>query len=180
LKFSGELTRACAASASFSTQVCSIWSTKTLSASVNSVPKRSLRVSMISESLANCGSCPPLPSPAIERYAALADDDARERFRAALTAFARVYAFLAQIVPFSDADLEQLYTYSRFLALRLPREQTAALDLSDDVVLTHLRTELIGEHDLSLTEGGGLIGGFTVCAYSRMASSAPSSPHPAM
>ena len=99
--------------------------------------------------------------PAIERYAALDDDDQREAFRAALTAFVRIYAFLAQIVPFADADLEQLYTYSRFLALRLPREQSAALDLSDDVVLTHLRTELIGEDDLSLTQGGGVIGGFT-------------------
>ncbi|MGH2944666.1 MAG: type I restriction endonuclease subunit R [Solirubrobacteraceae bacterium] len=102
-----------------------------------------------------------LLDPAVERYAALADDDAREAFRAALTAFVRVYAFLAQIVPFADAELERLYTYSRFLALRLPREQPAGLDLSDDVVLTHLRTELIGEHDLSLTQGGGIIPGFT-------------------
>jgi type I restriction enzyme R subunit len=73
----------------------------------------------------------------------------------------RVYAFLAQVVPFADVDLEQIYTYSRFLALRLPREPDGALDLSDDVVLTHLRTELIGEHDLSLTEGGGVVAGFT-------------------
>jgi type I restriction enzyme R subunit len=99
--------------------------------------------------------------PALERYALLEDDDRREAFRAALTAFVRVYAFLAQIVPFADAELEQLYTYSRFLALRLPREQSAALDLSDDVVLTHLRTELIGEHDLSLADGGGVVPGFT-------------------
>jgi type I restriction enzyme R subunit len=102
-----------------------------------------------------------LLDPAIERYAALADDDAREELRAALTAFVRVYAFLAQIIPFADAELEQLYTYGRFLALRLPRQRSAALDLSDDVVLTHLRTELTGEHDLSLTEGGGIVPGFT-------------------
>ncbi len=99
--------------------------------------------------------------PAIERYTGLDDDDTREAFRGALTAFVRAYAFLAQIVPFGDEDLERLYTYSRFLALRLPREQPAGLDLSDDVVLTHLRTELIGEHDLSLTDGGGIIPGFT-------------------
>jgi type I restriction enzyme R subunit len=99
--------------------------------------------------------------PAIERYVALPDDDAREAFREALTAFVRAYAFIAQIVPFADAALEQLYTYSRFLVLRLPREQPAGLDLSDDVVLTHLRTELSGEHDLSLTEGGGILDGFT-------------------
>ena len=102
-----------------------------------------------------------LLDPAVQRYAALSDEEAREAFRGAVTAFVRVYAFLAQIVPFADAELEQLYTYSRFLALRLPREQPAGLDLSDDVILTHLRTELTGEHDLSLTEGGGIIPGFT-------------------
>ena len=99
--------------------------------------------------------------PAVERYGALPDDDTREAFRAALTAYVRLYAFLAQIVPFTDVELEQLYTYSRFLALRLPRDQSPALDLSGDVVLTHLRTELTGEHDLSLAEGGGVISGFT-------------------
>lgn len=102
-----------------------------------------------------------LLDPAIERYAGLENDERGEAFRAALTAYVRVYAFLAQIVPFADAELEQLYTFSRFLALRLPREHRAALDLSDDVVLTHLRTELIGEHDLSLAEGGGIVPGFT-------------------
>ena len=102
-----------------------------------------------------------LLDPAIEGYAGLSDQAAREEFRGALTAYVRLYAFLAQIVPFSDVELEQLYTYGRFLALRLPREHAVGLDLSDDVVLTHLRTELIGEHDLALTEGGGIIPGFT-------------------
>ena len=67
-----------------------------------------------------------LLDPAVERYSALQDDDQREAFRAALTAFVRLYAFLAQVVPFTDTDLEQLYIYGRFLALRLPREQDAA------------------------------------------------------
>ncbi|MEA2128015.1 MAG: type restriction enzyme subunit, partial [Solirubrobacteraceae bacterium] len=102
-----------------------------------------------------------LLDPAVERYGGLPDDNAREAFRAALTAYVRLYAFLAQIVPFADAELEQLYTDSRFLALRLPRDESPAVDLSDDVVLTHLRTELTGEHDLSLAEGGGVISGFT-------------------
>jgi len=96
--------------------------------------------------------------PALRRFEALpGDDDSREEFRAALTAFVRMYAFLAQIVPWADVALEKLYTYARFLELRLPSAREGKLDLSDEVELTHLRTQLTGEHDLSLTEGGEVV-----------------------
>jgi len=99
--------------------------------------------------------------PALRRLEALADrddgDDRQEEFRAALTAFVRMYAFLAQIVPWADVVLEKLYTFARFLELRLPRAREGKLDLSDEVELTHLRTQLTGEHDLSLTEGGEVV-----------------------
>jgi len=96
--------------------------------------------------------------PALRRFEALPDDDdSPEEFRAALTAFVRMYAFLAQIVPWADVALEKLYTFARFLELRLPRAREGKLDLSDEVELTHLRTQLTGEHDLSLTEGGEVV-----------------------
>jgi type I restriction enzyme R subunit len=89
------------------------------------------------------------------------DSDQREEFRSALTRFLRVYAFLAQIVPYGDPELEKLYLYGRFLSLRLPREAERGLDLSDDVVLTHLRTQFKSDRDLSLGEGDGKLPGFT-------------------
>jgi type I restriction enzyme R subunit len=88
------------------------------------------------------------------------DEDKREEFRHALESFVRMYAFLAQVVPFGDEDLEKLYLYGRFLALRLPTEESRGLDLSEDVELTHLRTELQGEFDLSLDEGSETLPGF--------------------
>ncbi|MDE3111726.1 MAG: type I restriction endonuclease subunit R [Chloroflexota bacterium] len=94
-----------------------------------------------------------------ERFKALSKDD-RDEFRSALQAYCRLYTFLGQIVPFADKDLEKLYLYGKFLLTRLEREAAGALDLGKDVVLTHLRTELKGTHDLSLQKGQVELPGF--------------------
>ncbi len=78
---------------------------------------------------------------AVGRFLELDPDD-REDFRTALRDYVRLYAFLAQIVPFKSIDMEQLYLYGRILLARLPRSETDELpDLSDAAVLTHLRVE---------------------------------------
>jgi type I restriction enzyme R subunit len=89
-----------------------------------------------------------------EDYAA--DDGAiAEEFRDALKSFVRTYAFLAQVVPYHDADLEKLYLFGKVLLPRLPAKKEGALDLGEEVELTHLRTEATGTHDLNLGEGDG-------------------------
>lgn len=98
--------------------------------------------------------------PARRRFLDL-DADHQEEFRAALTRFLRIYAFLAQVVPYGDVDLEKLYLYGRFLALRLPKKEERGLDVSERVVLTHLRTQYKGERNLSLAQGDGKLPGFT-------------------
>ncbi|MDP3712154.1 MAG: DEAD/DEAH box helicase family protein [Mycobacteriales bacterium] len=92
--------------------------------------------------------------PARDRYQALDPAD-REEFRAALRDYVRMYAFLAQVLPFTDTQLESLYLYGRFLLPRLPREHDGAVDLGDDVVLAALRTETTGTFDVSLGAGDG-------------------------
>lgn len=92
--------------------------------------------------------------PARDRYQALDQPD-REEFRAALRDYVRMYAFLAQVLPFTDTQLESLYLYGRFLLPRLPREHDGAVDLGDDVVLAALRTETTGTFDVSLGAGDG-------------------------
>ena len=91
------------------------------------------------------------------RFQALAeeDDDAAEEFRDALKSFVRTYAFLAQVVPYSDEDLEKLYLFGKVLLPRLPAKKEPALDLGDEEELTHLRTETTGTHDLNLGAGEG-------------------------
>lgn len=92
--------------------------------------------------------------PAVDRYELLNDDD-QELFRTAVRDFVRIYAFLAQIMPFTDPDLERLYYYGKFLLTRLPAADTGgAIALDGSVILTHLRTELIADQeDISIHDG---------------------------
>jgi type I restriction enzyme R subunit len=92
--------------------------------------------------------------PARDRCQELEPGD-REEFRSALRDYVRMYAFLAQVLPFTDTRLEALYLYGRFLLPRLPREHDGAVDLGDDVVLAALRTETTGTFDVSLGAGEG-------------------------
>ncbi|MER7459895.1 type I restriction endonuclease [Micromonospora sp. NPDC126480] len=108
------------------------------------------------------GSLYRFTEPAVQRFKAMADEDpeAADGFRAALRDYTRMYAFLSQIVPYQDPDLERLYLYGRALLNRLPRRQDPSVDIGE-VQLTHLRVSKTGEHDASLTpEGEQMLPGF--------------------
>lgn len=89
--------------------------------------------------------------PARDRYVALheEDPDSAEEFRSALRSFTRAYAFLAQVIPFHDAELERLHLYGKALLLRLPRTHDAGVDIGS-VELSHLRIVKTGSDDVSL------------------------------
>jgi type I restriction enzyme R subunit len=88
---------------------------------------------------------------AVSRFNELDDPD-QEEFRSNLIAFKNLYAFLAQIIPFSDSDLEKLYTYLRFLHTKLPRRgEQFKLNLEDDVELKYYRLQKISEGSIQLT-----------------------------
>ncbi len=57
--------------------------------------------------------------PAVDRYKDAAEDD-RKEFRSLLNDYVRLYAFLSQILTFTDADLEKLYVFGRLLLRKLP------------------------------------------------------------
>ena len=100
--------------------------------------------------------------PAVQRFNALAADDpeAADGFRSALRDYTRMYAFLSQVVPYHDEELERLYLYGRALLNRLPRRQDPSVDIGE-VQLTHLRVSKTGEHDASLNpEGEQMLPGF--------------------
>jgi type I restriction enzyme R subunit len=96
---------------------------------------------------------------AVVRYDAIEDSEAREDFRTALRDFVRLYAFLGQVVPFNSAELEELYYYGRILITRLPKDDAdegGDIDLGSAAILTHIRTELEAEQNVSLAEGDGV------------------------
>jgi type I restriction enzyme R subunit len=61
-------------------------------------------------------------APMIERFGALSREEQHD-FRGQLTDYARLYAFLAQVLTFADADLEKLYLFARHLRRLLPADR---------------------------------------------------------
>jgi type I restriction enzyme, R subunit len=65
-----------------------------------------------------------------------------------------LYGFLSQVIPYQDSDLEQLYTYLRFLLTKLPKqEQGDGAHIEDDVELQYYRLQKISEGQIDLTRG---------------------------
>jgi len=96
--------------------------------------------------------------PAVVRYRALEAPE-REEFKARLESFLRLYAFLSQVIAFQDPDLERLYAYGRFLALKLPHRDGADVDLGLDVRLEYYRLSKTGEQTIALAgEAAALTG----------------------
>jgi type I restriction enzyme R subunit len=91
---------------------------------------------------------------AVERWNLL-DDEAKVDFKSLCRNYVAAYSFLAQIVPFKDSELEELYYYTKMLERRLLLANGGGtVDIDDSVVLTHLRTQIIAQNeDLSLAHG---------------------------
>jgi type I restriction enzyme R subunit len=59
---------------------------------------------------------------AVERFKQRPEEN-REEAKALLVNFRNLYGFLSQVIPYQDSDLEQLYTYLRFLLTKLPKRE---------------------------------------------------------
>ena len=92
---------------------------------------------------------------AVDRWNKIDDEAAQEDFRSALRDFVRAYAFLGQILPLPNTELEELYYYSKYLFTRLPgASEGGAVDVDSSVVLTHIRTDLLQqEASISISPG---------------------------
>lgn len=93
--------------------------------------------------------------PAVERFKAL-EESQQVQFRDTLTSYLRAYSFLAQVMSWTDADLEKLFVYGKALQTKLPPagDDIALPMIDESIVLTHLRNTVIAEEeDVSLGEG---------------------------
>jgi type I restriction enzyme R subunit len=69
-------------------------------------------------------------------------------------AFRNLYAFLSQVIPYQDSDLERLYVFLRHLSAKLPRRRSGpAYQFDDEVKLEYYRLQKISEGSISLQEG---------------------------
>lgn len=78
------------------------------------------------------------------------EEDA-ELWRGKITAYKNLYAFLSQIIPYQDSDLEKLFVYLRYLSNKLPKQNNgAAYNFDDSVRLEYYRLQKISEGSISL------------------------------
>lgn len=86
--------------------------------------------------------------PAIDRYKS-AEKEKQEEFKKQLTAFIRAYAFLSQVMPFSDPDLEKLYVFGRLLRNALPKSPVERFELNDEIALQYYKLQKIQEGSIT-------------------------------
>jgi type I restriction enzyme R subunit len=93
--------------------------------------------------------------PAAQGYSEL-EEETQEVFRKTLIAFKNLYAFLAQIIPFQDSDLEKLYSFIRFLLPKLPKRDLGPMYVFDEeVALKYYRLQKISDGSIALESGEG-------------------------
>ncbi len=91
--------------------------------------------------------------PAVDRFKALDDDD-RQFFRDRLRAYVNLYAFLSQIMPWTDPEQEKRYSFGRFLLPHLPTgRDPAVIHPEDDVALRYYRLERVSAGAIDLGDG---------------------------
>jgi len=93
--------------------------------------------------------------PAVNRFNKLEDPE-REEYRKSLVAYRSLYSFMSQIIPFQDTDLEKLYSYIRFLLMKLPKDSRGPIyDFDEEVALKYYRLQKISEGAIQLEKGAG-------------------------
>ena len=92
---------------------------------------------------------------AVERFKERPEEE-REEVKTLLVNFRNMYGFLSQVIPYQDSDLEQLYTYVRFLLTKLPKRETGpGYHLEDEIELQYYRLQKISEGQIDLSTGDG-------------------------
>ena len=82
------------------------------------------------------------------------EEEKREEFRGQLKAYRNLYAFLSQIIPYQDSDLERLYAFARNLLAKLPPPSDGqAFVLDDEVALRFFRLQQMSEGSIDLSQG---------------------------
>src|SRR5205814_481826 len=92
--------------------------------------------------------------PAVDRFKVIADEEKQQEFREKLSGYINVYAFLSQIIPYLDPELEMIYSYGRFLLPHLPQDRdTSIVKVGNDVELQYYRLERVFSGAIEVQEG---------------------------
>ena len=96
-------------------------------------------------------------TPVVERFEALSEDEKHD-FRDQLTDYARLYAFLAQVLTFADADREKLYVFARHLRRLLPADRAELpREVQQNIDMESYRIQQTGSGKIALERRPGVL-----------------------
>ncbi len=91
--------------------------------------------------------------PAVDRFKAIEEDDAKDEFKKSLRTWLNLYSFLAQVMPFKESEFEKFYAYGKLLQTKLPKNDISEqLKLIDEIALEYYRLQKIKDGSIDLTK----------------------------
>lgn len=82
----------------------------------------------------------------------------KEEFKNLLQSYIRLYAFLSQVIPFTDANFEKLYAFGRMLMIKLPIiEGVLPTEIMEQVDMDSFRIQLISDKGIKIEENIGVL-----------------------
>ncbi len=105
---------------------------------------------------------------AVDRFKGL-DEEHQDEFKKGLRTWTNLYAFLSQIMPFTDIDSEKFYAYAKLLQTRLPkRDLSEVIQLDSEIALEYYRLQKINEGAIRLEKNkDGELSGVTEAGLKR-------------
>jgi type I restriction enzyme R subunit len=96
-------------------------------------------------------------APLVARAMELRESE-RKNLRGKLIDFVRLYSFLAQILPFTDSNLEKLYVFSRLLFRYIPKDpRVLPQEIKDQIDMESYRVHLTSAGSIGLDRGAGIV-----------------------
>src|SRR5690606_25515933 len=96
-------------------------------------------------------------TPLVDRFRELSKEE-RADFRGLLTDYVRLYAFLAQVLTFKDADLEKLYVFARYLRRLLPGDRdTLPREVQQNIDMESYRIQQTSSGRIRLERNAGVL-----------------------
>ncbi|MDD2597184.1 MAG: type I restriction endonuclease [Candidatus Cloacimonetes bacterium] len=90
---------------------------------------------------------------AVERYKQLENDEDRDKFRDKLKAYVRLYAFVTQLISYTDKEQEMLYSFGRFLLPHIRPSDSRDAYPEKEVELQYYRLQKVMEGSIDLSDG---------------------------
>ncbi len=96
-------------------------------------------------------------APVVARFGEIPEEE-RHDFRGQLTDYVRLYAFLAQVLTFSDAGLEKLYVFGRHLRRLLPGDrEELPREVARNIDMESYRIQQTGSGKIALERKPGIL-----------------------